>query len=530
MFIQGNPGHLQVVPYQTALSLVRTGDNLHHRILGIEALHTPAQRFQMIGETCQATNPALGWPSERFADIIGTTPIEVTHRIRMVEIEVIISQVAHSHLAFHENELRESLVVFIPEFLQIIGADHIGVELKLMRLCSLKTLHITLSGDTAISVRILAAGCLTGRIYLMRQIQEGLQLPDTILAGLICLYLLIHLVTHAPDKDGRMVAVALHLDTDITQMQTAKLGTLSIETVIPFVEELIYHEDSVTVGPVEHIFRISIMRKTDTIALQFLGDGCKSLVPAFLERGSSQRTQIGMQASTIDIHTLAIHQESLVRRHLYLADSERSFVGINGMGRNTRIASIQRSPFHRLTDIAIILLLRHIHMAHCLIHLSISHIPELRMKYGDILVKLISFATCKWSHSLSSCHRLAFRRDNLGDESAEHGVGALILDAGLDIHLRLCWSNLWRSNIGTVSCHMHIFEHMQPYIAVDTFAIIPSAALRVSIIIAHGNDIRSLLQLVGDIELEVEITIRILAFAKLSVHIHLGITIYTFKL
>ena len=252
----------------------------------------------------------------------------------MVEIEVIISQVAHSHLAFHEDELRESLVVFIPEFFQIIGADHIGVELKLMRLRSLKTLHITLSGDTAISVRILTAGCLAGRIYLMRQIQEGLQLPDTILAGLICLYLLIHLVAHAPDKDGRMVAVALHLNTDITQMQTAKLGTLSIETVIPFVEELIYHEDSVTVCPVKHIFRISIMRKTDTIALQFLGDGCESLVPAFLERGCSQRSQIGMQASTIDIHTLAIHQKSLVRCHLYLADSKRSFVGINGIGRN----------------------------------------------------------------------------------------------------------------------------------------------------------------------------------------------------
>ena len=169
-------------------------------------------------------------------------------------------------------------------------------------------------------------------------------------------------------------------------------------------------------------------------------------------------------------------------------------------------------------------------MAHCLIHLSISHIPELRMKYSDILVKQISFAACKWSHSLSCCHRLAFRRDNLGNESAEHGVGALILDVGLDIHLRLCWSNLWRSNIGTVSCHMHIFEHMQPYIAIDALAIIPSAALRVSIIIAHGYDIRSLLQLVSDIELEVEITIRILAFAKLSVHIHLGITIYAFKL
>ena len=77
---------------------------------------------------------------------------------------------------------------------------------------------------------------------------------------------------------------------------------------------------------------------------------------------------------------------------------------------------------------------------------------------------------------------------------------------------------------------MHIFEHMQPYIAVDALAIIPSAALRISIVIAHGDDIRSLLQLVGNVELEVEITVRILAFTKLSVHIHLGITIHPFKL
>ena len=306
-----------------------------------------------------------------------------------------------------------------------------------MWLCSLKTLHITLSGDTAISVRILTAGCLAGRIYLMRQIQESLQLLDAILAGLICLYLLIHLVAHAPDKDGRMVTVALHLDTDITQMQTAKLGTLPIETVIPFIEELIYHEDSMTVCPVEHIFRISIVRKANTIAIQLLGNGCESLVPSFFKRSCSQRSQVGMQANAIDIYSLAIHQKSLVWRHLYLSDSERSLIGINGIGWNTRIASIQRSPFHRLTDIAIILLLRHIHMAHCLIHLSISHIPELRMKYGDILVKQISFATCKWSHSLSCCHRLAFRRDNLGNESAEHRVGTLILDVGLDVHLRL---------------------------------------------------------------------------------------------
>ena len=76
---------------------------------------------------------------------------------------------------------------------------------------------------------------------------------------------------------------------------------------------------------------------------------------------------------------------------------------------------------------------------------------------------------------------------------------------------------------------MHIIKYMQPYISINTLTIIPSAALRKSIVIAHGDDILTLLQLVGDIELEVKITIRVLAFTKQSVHIHLGITIHTFK-
>ena len=242
-----------------------------------------------------------------------------------------------------------------------------------------------------------------------------------------------------------------------------------------------------------------------------------------------------MQAHTIHIYLLAIHQEPLVWRKLYLTNAKRSLVSINRSIRDIRRYSIQssnivRSPFQRHSNVSVVLFLCHIHMAYRLIHFSIAHIPKLGIVHDDVLVELIGLPSPERSDSLSGSHRLAIRSLDFRHQSAEHGVGALVLDVGLHVHLGLRRGNLRCGNICAISCHMHIFEHMQPNIPVDTLAIIPSAALWISIVIAYGDDVRPRFQLVRDVKLEVEIAIRILSLAEVAIDIHLGIPIYALKL
>ena len=139
-------------------SLGRAADDFHHRLGVVEAFDAPAEGLEMVGEADEATHPALGWPAEGFAYVVGATPIELSYWVGMVEVEIVVAKVADSHFALHEYELWEALVVFVPKLLEIVGAHYVGIEFKLMGFGIGKAVGIALLGDAAIAVGVLAAG------------------------------------------------------------------------------------------------------------------------------------------------------------------------------------------------------------------------------------------------------------------------------------------------------------------------------------------------------------------------------------
>lgn len=158
MVFERYPCHLEVVPHEVTLTLGRAGDDFHHRLGVVEALDAPAEGLEMVGEADETAHPAFGWPAEGFAYVVGATPIELSYGVGMVEVEIVVAKVADSHFALHEYELWKALVVFVPKLLEIVGADDVGIEFKLMWVGKGKAVGIALAGDAAIAVGVLAAG------------------------------------------------------------------------------------------------------------------------------------------------------------------------------------------------------------------------------------------------------------------------------------------------------------------------------------------------------------------------------------
>ncbi len=265
MVFERYPCHLEVVPHDVTLTLGRAGDDFHHRLGVVEALDAPAEGFEMVGEADETAHPAFGWPAEGFAYVVGAAPIELSYGIGMVEVEIVVAKVADSHFALHEDELWETLVVFVPKLLEIVGANDVGIEFKLMWFGIGKAVGIALAGDAAIAVGVLAAGGRARGVDGMGFGEQALELGDAIFVGVVVAYLLVYLVAHAPDEYRRVVAVAQHLGSEVVDVVRTEGSIFAVVGVFPFVEEFVYYEDAVAISPIEHILREGNMGKAHTV-------------------------------------------------------------------------------------------------------------------------------------------------------------------------------------------------------------------------------------------------------------------------
>ena len=56
-------------------------------------------------------------------------------------------------------------------------------------------------------------------------------------------------------------------------MMRTEGSIFAVVGVFPFVEEFVDYEDAVAISPIEHIFRVGIVGKAQTIAAKLGGDG-----------------------------------------------------------------------------------------------------------------------------------------------------------------------------------------------------------------------------------------------------------------
>ena len=224
----------------------------------------------------------------------------------MVVVEEVVAKVAHGQLALHEYQLGIFLVVFVPELFKIVGAYNVGIELKLMGVGTVESAQILLFRHTAVAVGILAARGHARGVDAFSLLQEPLEHVNAAALGIVLAYLLIGLVAHAPHKHRRMVAVAPHLVAQVAQVQLTHLRPFAVVAVFPLVEKLVNDEHSVAVRPVEHVLRIGVVRQPQAVAAQVTGNSLKPPVPCRLERRRTERSEVGMQAHSVDIHPLAV--------------------------------------------------------------------------------------------------------------------------------------------------------------------------------------------------------------------------------
>lgn len=365
MVFERYPCHLEVVPHDVTLTLGRAGDDFHHRLGVVEALDAPAEGFEMVGEADETAHPAFGWPAEGFAYVVGAAPIELSYGIGMVEVEIVVAKVADSHFALHEDELWETLVVFVPKLLEIVGANDVGIEFKLMWFGIGKAVGIALAGDAAIAVGVLAAGGRARGVDGMGFGEQALELGDAIFVGVVVAYLLVYLVAHAPDEYRRVVAVAQHLGSEVVDVVRTEGSIFAVVGVFPFVEEFVYYEDAVAISPIEHIFRVGIVGKAQTVAAKLGGEGREALTPGFGKRGCAKRSEVGMQAYAIDVDALAIDEESAIGGELYFSNAKGGLVGVGRGG----------SPIEGCAHVAIIRFGVGIYVGDGGIEFAIANIP-----------------------------------------------------------------------------------------------------------------------------------------------------------
>ena len=135
--------------------------------------------------------------------------------------------------------------------------------------------------------------------------------------------------------------------------------------VFPFVEEFVDYEDAVAICPIEHIFRVGIVGKAQTIAAKLGGDGREALTPGFGKRSCAKGSEVGMQAYAIDVDALAIDEESAIGGELNFANAKGGLVGVGRGG----------SPIEGCAHVAIIWLCVGIYVGDGGIEFAIANIP-----------------------------------------------------------------------------------------------------------------------------------------------------------
>ena len=145
------------------------------------------------------------------------------------------------------------------------------------------------------------------------------------------------------------------------------------------------------------------------------------------------------------------------------------------------------------------------------------------------MAEVVGFASCERGYGFGCGYGVAVGVDEGGDEAAGYGVAALVFDAGADVDVGIGGCDFWCGDVGAVASHMHIVEDVEPHVAVDAFAIIPSAALGVGVIVEHGDDVAARAKKRGDVELEVDVAVGMGALAEGAVDVDLRFAIYALE-
>ena len=200
---------------------------------------------------------------------------------------------------------------------------------------------------------------------VQREGEQALELGDAIFVGVVVAYLLVYLVAHAPDEYRRVVAVAQHLGSEVVDVVRTEGSIFAVVGVFLFVEEFVYYEDAVAISPIEHIFRVGIVGKAQTVAAKLGGEGREALTPGFGKRGCAKRSEVGMQAYAIDVDALAIDEESAIGGELYFSNAKGGLVGVGRGG----------SPIEGCAHVAIIRFGVGIYVGDGGIEFAIANIP-----------------------------------------------------------------------------------------------------------------------------------------------------------
>lgn len=145
------------------------------------------------------------------------------------------------------------------------------------------------------------------------------------------------------------------------------------------------------------------------------------------------------------------------------------------------------------------------------------------------MAEVVSFASREGGYGFGCGYGVAVGVDDGGDEAAGYGVAALVFDAGADVDVGIGGCDFGCGDVGAVANHMYIVEDVEPHVAVDAFAIIPSAALGVGVVVEHGDDVAARAKKRGDVELEVDVAVGMGALAEGAVDVDLRFAIYALE-
>ena len=268
-----------------------------------------------------------------------------------------------------------------------------------------------------------------------------------------------------------MVAVALHLRADVAQVEVAHLRPAPVEAVLPLVEELVYDQHAVAVGPVEHVARVGVVRQSDAVAAHVARDGREAAVPGGVERGRAERAEVGVQAHSVDIYAPPVHGQAAVGAELNVAYAEGGLVDV--CRRSRRNCSGCWCMVSREEE----------HAAHGLVEHALAHVPELRLGHADVLPEGERLARAERCGGLARGHGAPLRVNDVGHEAAEHRVASVVAHSRLHGHERTVGRNLRRGDVSAVPRHVQRVCHVEPHVAVDALAVVPPRAFVVGIVV-----------------------------------------------
>ena len=255
--------------------------------------------------------------------------------------------------------------------------------------------------------------------------------------------LLKHLISDAPHKDRRMVAVAYDEICQITLMPLVEITRIVISSLplSPHIKRFILDNEAHFITKVKQFRSRRIVRGTDGVTTHFLEylelTSCRILI-----EGRSKTSEIVMQAYAVYLHRLTVKRESLLGAEFEISEPHSGLIPVKQLSLNAFNLSNKR------------------------IKIRILNAPQMRFVKHEL--KSLGRCICNIHDLLYSFHLISIRiHEDLpeidllhlvifGKDRSMHLKGAGIMTFGTSIH------------ISSVRSYSYFLCLAKPHITIDS--------------------------------------------------------------